>query len=54
MDLSKYEGIIRSYARRFQNEDDGVEDLEQLGRIAVWKVLTEQPNAQDPYIFVTV
>ncbi len=54
MDISQYEGIIRSYARRFQNADDGIEDLEQLGRIAVWKVLSEHPDASNSYVYIAI
>ena len=54
MDISKYDRIIRSYARRFQNEDDGVEDLEQLGRIAVWKELTKHPDAPNSHVSVAI
>lgn len=54
MDLAQYEGIIRSYARRFQNEDDGVEDLEQLGRIAAWKELSEYPDAPPSHVYTSI
>jgi hypothetical protein len=49
MDLSKYESMVKGFARRYEGEESR-EDLEQLAGIAVWQYLTKNPDAPNSYV----
>lgn len=54
MNYQRYEPLVLAYARRFKHFHESIDDLEQIGRIAVWRVLTEKPDASESYIAVTI
>ncbi|MFC1723396.1 hypothetical protein ACFL0V_04625 [Nanoarchaeota archaeon] len=51
MELADFKSIIKGYARRWANRPADIEDLEQIGRLVVWKVTTKDPAAVVPYVY---
>ncbi len=54
MKLEDLEAPIQAYARRFASDPDSIEDLQQIGRIAVWNLLQKNPEATVPFAMVEI
>lgn len=48
--LKEFEPYIKSRARSYANRYDDIEDFEQIGRLAAFAALKEDPNATKSYV----
>ncbi len=48
--LKKFEGYVKSQARRYAGNPSEIEDFEQIGRIAIWQKLEKEPSAHISHV----
>ena len=51
MDISHLENKIRAIARRYKSSEQDIDDLEQVARIGIWKLI-EKKGEQPDYIIL--
>ena len=49
MDLEKFDRKLRILARRYASTRIEIEDLEQMGRISIWKAMEQKPHEPEKY-----
>lgn len=54
MEISDFEGIIKSFARRFASGQSEIEDFEQIGRTTAWQVIETKPDKPPAYVSASI